>query len=175
MNWNDVFYYKKNGTIWFKPRDISTFTSLRIFNSWRTRVSRKPAGYIETSGYIVTTCGDGSAKLYRVHRIIWEMHNGPIPKGMQIDHINHNRGDNRIENLRCVSVLENMSNKTTYKNNTSKVCGVSKRSSRGGRFCAYINKDGKRHNLGEFDSFIDACEARIVAEVSLNFHKNHGA
>jgi hypothetical protein len=42
------------------------------------------------------------------HRLIWEHVNGPIPKGMSIDHINGVRSDNRIVNLRLVTHQENI-------------------------------------------------------------------
>ena len=42
-------------------------------------------------------------KQYYVHRLVWEKHNGPIPTGMQIHHINGNIHDNRIANLELVS------------------------------------------------------------------------
>lgn len=45
-----------------------------------------------------------------VHRIVWETFNGSIPNGTEIDHINTNKNDNRLENLRCVSKTENMNN-----------------------------------------------------------------
>ena len=41
------------------------------------------------------------------HRYVWEKHNGKIPKGMQIHHINNIKTDNRIENLALVSNREN--------------------------------------------------------------------
>lgn len=44
------------------------------------------------------------------HRIVWELVFGPIPKGLQIDHINGNKIDNRIENLRLVTNRENCHN-----------------------------------------------------------------
>lgn len=44
------------------------------------------------------------------HRIIWIMHHGPIPDGHEIDHVNKIRDDNRIKNLRVLTVHENRSN-----------------------------------------------------------------
>ena len=51
-------------------------------------------------------------KKYTLHRVIWELHNGPIPKGLFIDHINRDKYDNRIENLRLATPTENSTNST---------------------------------------------------------------
>lgn len=48
-----------------------------------------------------------------VHRLVWEAFNGEIPQGMEIDHINTNRLDNRLCNLRLVSSSENKRNPLT--------------------------------------------------------------
>jgi hypothetical protein len=48
---------------------------------------------------------------FSVHRLIWVMHNGYIPTTRVIDHINRDKTDNRIENLRVVSYSENIRNK----------------------------------------------------------------
>lgn len=42
------------------------------------------------------------------HRVIWEIYNGPIPEGMIIHHINGDKKDNRIDNLKMVSFIEHM-------------------------------------------------------------------
>lgn len=47
---------------------------------------------------------------YSVHRLVYETFNGPIPDKMIIDHINGDRADNRLENLRCISQSENANN-----------------------------------------------------------------
>ena len=70
--------------------------------------SKLPKGY--------TTVGvptNGGHKSVLVHRVVWEAFNGDIPKGMQIDHINTIRDDNRLENLRVCSQQENSNNPLT--------------------------------------------------------------
>lgn len=47
-------------------------------------------------------------KCYQVHRLCWEIEFGDIPEGMEIDHINGVRDDNRIENLRLVTKADNL-------------------------------------------------------------------
>lgn len=54
-------------------------------------------------------------KVYSIHRIIWELFNGSIPEGQIIDHIDGNRSNNALNNLRLVSQSENMNN--AQKNN----------------------------------------------------------
>lgn len=56
---------------------------------------------------------DGKSKTFRVHTLIWEAFNGEIPEGMEIDHINAVRSDNRLENLRIMTHQENLNNPLT--------------------------------------------------------------
>ena len=55
----------------------------------------------------------GKHKWYYIHRMVWEAFRGPIPEGMQIDHINGVKDDNRLANLRCVTPKENQRNPVT--------------------------------------------------------------
>ena len=72
---------------------------------------------------------DGERMVYR-HRYVWTMFKGQMPEGMEIDHINHIPGDDRIENLRIVSKEGNATNRSPNKNNTS------------GYHCIYPMKSG---------------------------------
>ena len=129
------------------------------------------AGTVNAGGYIQVKL---NGRLYYAHRIIWEMHNGQIPDGMEIDHINHNKADNRIENLRLVRHKNNTKNRSKHKNNTSGITGVSwyKRDK---KWQATIMVDGNYMHLGFFDNFEAAVAARKEAELRHDFHKNHGA
>lgn len=92
---------------------------------------------------------------------------------MEIDHENHIRNDNRIENLRLVSSKGNKKNTTRRCDNTSGVTGVHwfKREC---KWKVQIKVDGKQRHLGLFDNLDDAVAARKAAERQYGFHENHG-
>ena len=100
---------------------------------------------------------------YQAHRVIWTMFNGPIPEGLQIDHINGDSLDNRIENLRLVTAEQNQKNTKLLVNNTTGISGVNWNKQRN-KYQARINTKGNRINLGWFEDFFEACCARKRAE-----------
>lgn len=141
---------------------------------WKRKTGRstqigKEIGVNNGKGYLTFKF---NGRRLKVHRVIWELHNGKIPDGMEIDHINHKRDDNRIENLRIVSRDDNMRNKSIYKNSSSGYCGVCLRSS--GKWFAYIQNKSKQVSLGQFDTIEEAVSARLEAERLYGFHDNHG-
>lgn len=79
------------------------------------------AGHKQT-GYIIVRRGH---KKKRLHVWVWEELVGPIPDGMEVDHINGIKTDCRIENLRLVTNAVNARNRGKQVNNTSGVTGVS--------------------------------------------------
>jgi len=86
-----------------------------------TRTDRKNSeGSFDKDGYLILKI---KGTHYKAHRIVWLMHNGEFPKG-EIDHINRNRTDNRIENLRVVDRKTNANNVTKKINNDTGVVGV---------------------------------------------------
>ena len=109
----------------------------------------------------------------RVHREVWEQANGPIPDGYEIDHINGQRADNRLENLRLVTRQENMRNAKIYNTNTSGVVGVTwKRDKQ--KWRAYVVVDYKQIHLGYFADWFEAVCSRMSANNQYGFHVNHG-
>lgn len=156
-DWDDVFYYDGINLLWRVPPLAS-------------KKAGDIAGSVTNFGYRTVHY---NRKRYLAHRIIWEMHNGQIPEGMEIDHINHDRLDNRIENLRLVSHAENQKNQKTHRMNTSGVTGVHWCKSRR-KWVARITVNGKHINLGGFDSKDSAVSARKNAERRFGFHSNHG-
>lgn len=69
-------------------------------------------------------------KAPRVHVQVWEAHNGKVPKGMVIDHINGDIHDNRIENLRMATVAQNICNSKLSSANKTGLKGLSWNKSR---------------------------------------------
>jgi hypothetical protein len=94
---------------------------------------------------------------YASHRLAWFYTYGAWPAG-QLDHINGNTLDNRIENLRPVTHAQNMLNKKLYRNNTSGRKGVSFHKATG-KFQARIYRDKSCVNLGLYERVEDAAEA----------------
>lgn len=127
------------------------------------------AGYPHNEGYRSVSIG---GKEYLVHRVIWFMVKGYWP--FQVDHQNHDRSDNRWENL--LELFEskvnqkNMSGKR--KNNTSGIIGVRELPS--GGFHAFIMANRKQIGLGTYDTRELAKAARKAAEKQYGFHVNHG-
>ena len=82
----------------------------------------KKAGTPRKEGYIVIQLNNTQ---YYAHRLIWSLLNGEIPNDKHIDHINRDKADNRIENLRLATSRENALN-TNRKLNSTGVYGVTK-------------------------------------------------
>lgn len=103
-------------------------------------------------------------KPYLAHRLAWLYVHGTLPaKEMDIDHINRNPLDNRIENLRAVSRAGNIRNSGAMKTNKSGFRGVHF-SNRMGKWVAQISTETARIHLGVFDTAEEAAKARHAAE-----------
>lgn len=160
MNWHDVFSYDAN----------TGFLYWRVLPKCHKPDGR--AGSKEKDGY---TRVKFRQKHIPVHRIIWDMCNPGdlLAPGFEVDHINHDRSDNRIVNLRKVTKGVNNKNLSLGKANTSGVIGVCYVKSRN-RWVSAIYLGGKRKHIGYYKNFEDAVAARKAAEVKYGFHENHG-
>jgi hypothetical protein len=123
---------------------------------------------LNNNGYaVVNITVDGTPKRFLAHRVAWFLHYGTDPGVMQVDHINGNRADNRIENLRLVSHAENCHNQavSTSRKKTGLPLGVYLAAN--GGFRASITVDGREQYLGVFDTPDQASNAYVSAKLAL--------
>ena len=95
-------------------------------------------------------------RIILMHRLITQ-----APPDKQVDHINHNKLDNRKDNLRIVTNQENQMNRKIGKNNKSGILGVRRLRK---KWQAFIGVNGKTKILGLYKKKEDALEARKKAE-----------
>jgi len=137
---------------------------------WNGRYADKPAfTTTHRHGYKV---GRVNRINLKAHRVIMAMVNNKWPPN-DVDHINGNRADNRITNLRCATRRENMKNRSLSKNNKSGYQGVSW-CKRNKKWVARIKHEGRQKHIGYFLDLLDAVRARRIAERNAGFHPNHG-
>ena len=125
----------------------------------------REAGSLKRNGYISISI-DG--KRHQAHRIIWAMAHGKMPQQC-IDHINGDKADNRLENLRSATVAENTRNAGKPATNSSGYKGVYFEKGRG-KWRAKISVMNRDIHIGYFGSCEDAVAAYQEKSVLL-----HGA
>ena len=94
---------------------------------------------------------------YPYHRIKWLLHYGVDPYPYEVDHINNDRLDNRMSNLRLVTIQQNNQNRSIRSDNKSGYIGVFRR---GNKWVAHIKHNNIRYHLGSFDSVNEAVNIR---------------
>lgn len=168
-------YESETGKLFWRERPDELFkasgaySQARIAAAWNSKNAGKEALItIDAHGY---PFGSVFKKLVRAHRVIWKLVHGTEPE--QIDHINGDRADNRIINLRAVSNADNHRNMSLSTANKSGVTGVFW-FARTGRWRSEITIAGKNVHLGYYLNKNDAIAARHRAEVENGFHPNHG-
>jgi len=137
--------------------------------SWKKHRHPKRVGTIATcktrEGY---HCLKINRERYYAHRVIWRLHTGEnLPEGMVIDHINHDPSDNRISNLRLVTLSENTYNTTQNNvlNPDTSLKGINQ--TEGNRWKVQIRHGGKTLYLGTYDTLPEAIAARTGGEYLL--------
>ena len=109
---------------------------------------------------------------HAAHRLAFLYVNGFMPTG-EIDHVNHIKTDNRIENLRSCSRKENSMNRSLFTSNKTGITGVSFYENKS-KWYSYIQVNKKSISLGWHSTLFDAAAARIKSNLKYGFHINHG-
>jgi len=157
-----VFEYV-DGALFWRLRPDNHFSSARVATMWNARFALRRAGREmirakHKAGYRQVML-DGKRLLE--HRVIAGMFG--LPTDAEIDHIDGDPSNNRIENLRPATRFENARNNSGWRNKPFRV-GVTQK--RNGKFIAYIrSNDGKQKHLGSFESEAEAVAARSAAEI----------
>jgi hypothetical protein len=162
-------YNPGTGELRWKQRPLTDFSERGHWKTWTKRFADTVAGTIGANGYRAISI---SGKRYYAHRIAWAIHHGAWPSE-QIDHINQQRDDNRMSNLREATNQQNMKNATRLRSNTSGATGVHW-DNRRSKWLAQIKHEGRGRFLGYFANFDEAVAARRAAEVKFGFFENHG-
>jgi hypothetical protein len=167
MDWHKYFIYiPETGDLIWKERTLedNKGTQPYAWKRWNSRFSGKLAGCEREKGsYVVINVGDKSNKY--AHRIVWEMHNGPIVGNMKIDHINGVRSDNRIENLRIASHSNNLFNRSFQKINKLKLKGVHRHKD---KWRAAIQFNRKQKHIGIY--LTKGLAALAYAKAAMRYH-----
>ena len=134
------------------------------------RPKKKPVT-LASNGYARVCVGD---EIFLAHRVVWKWVTGLDPLSYSVDHINGDKTDNRMSNLRLVvGHLDNNRNRPRNGNNKSGVTGVSWMKSKQ-KWRATITVNYKSKHLGLFGSKDEAIQVRKAAEAEYGFHPNHG-
>ena len=159
-----VSYDPDSGLLHWKERGADAFTKgkrtakqkAQIFNAHYA--GKTAFSSLTSAGYLAGTFEKKSVK---AHRVAWALHYGEWPE-LPIDHINGERSDNRLQNLRLANQAQNSRNSAKYKlaKATSPYKGVSRL---GGKWKAAIDADHTRVYLGLFDDEVVAATAYDLA------------
>lgn len=116
-------------------------------------------GTLTNRGYLQISADN---RRYYVHRIAWMISHGEIPDGLYIDHVNGNRSDNRLANLRLLTIAENCQNRHgVHRSREGGILGVDLKR---GKWRARINIGGRQVEIGLFPTQDEASEAYLKAK-----------
>lgn len=157
-------YDANTGKLFWLPRPVGMFASEWAWKVFcKTREWREAFTSISGHGY---PHGSVFGSYVQAHRVAWAVHHGEWPRD-QIDHINNDRSDNRMCNLREATNSQNHMNKPKSVANSSGHKGVSPTKC-GKKWRVRVKVNGKMKQYGEFLRIEDAV-ARY-AEVSAMLH-----
>lgn len=161
--WEDILYYDSNspsGLYWIGGASKPAGKVVGYINIMRKGTEMEYHRWQTMINY----------KSFLCHRIVYELHYGCIPEDMEIDHIDRNSLNNRIDNLRIVKQEVNQRNKAKYKSQKTPFAGVSINMGAKGskRYVAQVSDLNKKriskcftvNKFGEEEALRLACEWR---------------
>jgi HNH endonuclease/AP2 domain len=149
----------KTGKMTWLFRPAEFFPDAHAAKAWNARYAESPAfESLRTDGYL---SGRLFRKSYKAHRVIWALHYGVWP-AQQIDHINREKADNRISNLREATPSQNSRNVASKPGSSSRFLGVSLHKPTG-TWSAKLSVAGKHTSLGYFNCEVAAARAYDAA------------
>lgn len=161
-----LLYVPALGCFVWLPRPESDFADRIRAGVWRTRYAGQIAGTIGNDGYRkIKIFGN----VLKASRLTWIYHHGYWPEC--IDHIDGDRADDHIENLRNVSQGVNLRNICLDHRNRTGTPGVLIEN---GKYRVQICVSRRSIHLGYFTDLTAAIAARKAAEARFGFHPNHG-
>ena len=164
-----VSYNKETGIFTWMRRHGNDRGS-RVFNS---QFAGKQCGCDDGKGYVkIGFMLNGKRVHVHAHRLAWLCVHGEIPYG-DIDHINGNPSDNRIDNIRNVTRSINQRNARMQSNNSSGMTGVIWHSQHK-KWMAQATVIGKKHHLGYFHDKNEAHQAVLAFRLKNGFTDRHG-
>ena len=160
----------------FEFRKITGYDNYSVSNTGLVRndITNKTLQPCITNGYhIVSLSLNGKGKKFRVHRLVADAFIDNPDNKPCVDHIDNNRANNHITNLRWATVQENNRNTTMLKSNTSGYKGVNFNKVVG-KWCASYSIDDKHIHIGYYKTIEEAAEARrqVVKKVYGDFINN---
>ena len=159
----------KNQLTQERLKEVLSYDEMSGWFTWKEGTARqfKRAGGYQNDNYRAITV-DGIS--YFEHRLVWLYVHGRWPY-FEIDHLNGQKDDNRLENLRDVTHEINARNRRIHKGQSPKPAIT--RSKRDGFYRTGVSVYGKYHPLGKFESYEEAFEARKRVLDDLDYHEDH--
>lgn len=128
---------------------------------------RLVGGTIMSHGYrSITLTQEGVQKVILVHRAVYSTFKGALLNGVQIDHINRDRSDNRLENLRTANNSTNKMNMSKHRGTKNRYKGVYWLAKRN-KYQTQVQYQGKHHTVGYFSDEEQAARAYDYKAVEL--------
>ena len=153
MNYSDYFEDVGHTVRW---RQVTHPSRRHLLGTLVT--SRNGHGYLQVSLL---------GRKLQVHRVLWELRNGPISDGYYIDHVDGDRLNNTPQNLRLATAAQNLHNSRRTSRNTSGVKGLSYSRTRG----VWV---GAIHRLGKAHKFQSKCREDVEAWLQATRKQLHG-